>query len=353
MNVQQAQYTIADYCKEMKRGEISVNRDYQRTDKVWPAGARSFLIETIILGYPVPKLSLRQVTDVKSRSTRKEIVDGQQRSRAIADYLEDAFPIKRKGAPANLDGRRYSELDEDDQHKFLDYGLAVDLFVGASNEEIREVFRRINSYTVPLNAEEKRHSSFQGDFKWFIHRLTRSYADTLVGLGVFKERQLSRLADAKLFTEITHALINGIQTTKERELTALYEQFDAAFPDELAIEQRFGDAFDLLLAIPSLQNSELVKPHQFYSLFLAATHALAPVASLQGAFPRTATPSIDMAVAEANLGLLDDALENATPQFREFVAAGAERTNVASQRAARMRWYSRALEPVMLDAAGA
>jgi hypothetical protein len=64
----------------------SVNRNYQRSDQVWPAIAKSYLIETILLGYPVPKLSLYQVLDLKSRKTSKEIVDGQQRSVTIEAY---------------------------------------------------------------------------------------------------------------------------------------------------------------------------------------------------------------------------------------------------------------------------
>ena len=45
--------------------------------------------------------------------------------------------------------------------------------VGATPDQIRETFRRINSYTVPLNPEEHRHAVFQGDFKWFMHDLTK------------------------------------------------------------------------------------------------------------------------------------------------------------------------------------
>jgi hypothetical protein len=83
MIIQPTNYTIADYCAAMQRKEIVVNSDYQRSDKVWPPAARSFLIETILLNYSMPKLSLYQVTDVKSRKTYKEIVDGQQRSKIV------------------------------------------------------------------------------------------------------------------------------------------------------------------------------------------------------------------------------------------------------------------------------
>ena len=64
----QQTYTVADYCQAMSRHrEIIVNRDYQRSDKVWPPAAKSFLIETILLNYPIPKLFLFQKTDLRSR----------------------------------------------------------------------------------------------------------------------------------------------------------------------------------------------------------------------------------------------------------------------------------------------
>lgn len=65
MHITSTNYTVADYCQAMSRNEMIVNRKYQRSDKVWPPVARSFLIETILLNYPIPKLSLFQRTDVK------------------------------------------------------------------------------------------------------------------------------------------------------------------------------------------------------------------------------------------------------------------------------------------------
>src|SRR6266446_1170555 len=323
MNVQQFQLTIGDFCAGMEDGTITVNKAYQRSDKVWPPAARSFLIESILLDFPIPKLSLRVITDVKSRRQMKEIVDGQQRSRAFLDYREDRFAITRKGAPDRINRHRYSQLEEEDQARFVNYALPIDLFVGATDEEIREVFRRINSYTVPLNPEEKRHAEFQGDFKWFIHRVTARYSQTMVNLGVFGEKQLSRLHDAKLFSEVTHALVHGIQTTKAPQLNALYKDFDAGFPREQEIEERFQDAFNLLVALESLPDSNLVKPHQFYSLFLAVTHAQSPVQQLQEAFPRNARVQIDPATTDANLAVLAEALESEAREFREFVNSGA------------------------------
>ena len=42
-------YTVQDFISALERKEIRVNRDYQRSDEVWPDAARSYLIETVLL----------------------------------------------------------------------------------------------------------------------------------------------------------------------------------------------------------------------------------------------------------------------------------------------------------------
>ncbi|HVO71966.1 MAG TPA: DUF262 domain-containing protein, partial [Aggregatilineaceae bacterium] len=93
MQVIPSNFTVAEYCEQMLGGKIIVNRDYQRSPKVWPPAARSYLIESILLGFPIPKLSLYQRTDLRSRTTLKEIVDGQQRSTAILAFFEDELRL--------------------------------------------------------------------------------------------------------------------------------------------------------------------------------------------------------------------------------------------------------------------
>ncbi len=118
MQVTPSNFTIAEYCQQMEQNQIVINRDYQRSGKVWPPAARSYLIETILLGYPLPKLSLYLKTDLRSRRTTKEIVDGQQRSQAIYRFYEDEFAISTKG---RFSGLKFSQLEEEQKIAFLEY----------------------------------------------------------------------------------------------------------------------------------------------------------------------------------------------------------------------------------------
>src|SRR4051812_28321011 len=96
MNINTPEFTVVDYLAQLERGEIIVNEAYQRSEGVWPTAARSFLIETVLLGYPVPKLSLHQRTDVGTLRARKEVVDGQQRTYALRRFAANGFRLSSR-----------------------------------------------------------------------------------------------------------------------------------------------------------------------------------------------------------------------------------------------------------------
>jgi hypothetical protein len=68
--------SVADYCEGMEAGRIVVNHDYQREQGIWSPFARSYFIESVMLGYPIPKLFLYTRFDLKTKKSTKEIVDG-------------------------------------------------------------------------------------------------------------------------------------------------------------------------------------------------------------------------------------------------------------------------------------
>ena len=346
MQIGDANSTIADYCRNLARKEIIVNRDYQRNDKVWPDPARSFLIETILLNYPIPKFYLNQKVDAKSRTAYKEIVDGQQRSTTIKAFFDDKLTISNRSEISEIAGRTYTELETELQERFLNYSLSIDLLIAATPQEVRDVFRRMNSYTVPLNYEEQRHAQYQGAFKWFVNKLLGVLSETTIRLGTFNSRNLIRMADAKLYSEIVHALVNGIETTRKSSLDDLYEQFDASFPDADRFSAWLMEAFDLLTSWEELHKTPVVtRGYSVYSLILAIIHTMHGVETLDNVFHRVSSMA-DRNTVLSNLSLLSSALEGSEAtrrDLKEFIDASANRTVVKSQRETRFRWYCRAL----------
>jgi len=344
MQVTTTTYTIAQYCETLEEGKIIVNKDYQRSSEVWPPSARSYLIDTILLGFPMPKISLHQKTDLKSRKTIHEIVDGQQRSTTIQDFFDGKL---RLSGHTDFSGKFYRNLTEEEQGRFLNYVLSADLFIAATDEEIRQTFRRINSYTVPLNPEEQRHAHYQGTFKFYIVEITDRFAPALKALGVFTKKQFVRMQDAKLFTELVLAFEGGIKTYSMGNLNECYRSKNDKFPNAKRYTSRFTKAIDAILKWDIIHDGLLMKPSSFYSLVLAVSHAQTPIETLNSAYSRGSRVTIRDDLAVRNLSILLNALECDAPRskYAAFVRACSEGTNTVNNRSIRFKWISKALDP--------
>ncbi len=352
MEIRAPEYTVADYCDMLDRREVRVNREYQRSDEVWPRTAQSFLIETILLNFPIPKLFLHQQIDERTGRPVKEIVDGQQRTKAVYDYYKDGYRLTSNVTLDGATGRKFSELPPGLRDQLRDYGLHFDLFVGATDQDVREVFRRMNSFTVPLNPEEQRHAAFQGEFKWFMRSLSTDYAEAFRRAGTFTQKSLVRMQDQKLLTEVCSAFWDGIKTTNKRSLDNVYRDHDRSedFPDEAKqdLDQRLREALNEYFAWEEIAGTALTRPHQVYALLLAVIHLQVPIPALAETFvPRDLAPA---ATALVNLSRLAEAVEAGEEEagaLAPFVRASSDRTNVASQRSVRFVWFCQALTDSM------
>lgn len=338
MRVTPTSFTIAEYCQQMIDKSIVVNRAYQRSNAIWPMAARSFLIDTVLSGFPLPKFSLYQKTDLKTRKTIKEIVDGQQRSQAILDFYNDQFKVSSKG---EFQGSSYNGLTPEQQQRFLDYQLSVDLFVDATESDIRELFRRFNSYNVPLNPQEKRHSTFQGLFKWFILDQSNKHSQTLKDLGTFSESQLARMEDSKFLADICVGMTDGLISASESRIDKLYKSFDANFTEETLFDESISRAMNQVLFYRDQLGDELIKKYQLYCIILAFIHLAHPIDALQNIFLSNGQGIPNPQRARENLSVLAETVATGDHKniqsLKDFIENSAKTTDRQTQRSNRFR----------------
>jgi hypothetical protein len=266
-----SQFTIAEVRDMLERGDLTVNKSYQRSPNIWPVDAQSYFIDTILEGYPFPKVYFYEQYDQKKKRPLREIVDGQQRISSSVSYLNNQFQLS--AASKRFKGLTFDELTADDQQKLLMTHLQVDIILSAERSELLEMFRRMNAYTAPLNAAEKRHSGFQGKFKWFIAEMSDLYAPLLGQFEVFTPKQILRMSDAEFLTELALIVEKGIINKEQRSLSNIYKQFDEEFADERVYRERLSDFFETLkTSLNELQRTFIMKPYVLHSLFCAMTH---------------------------------------------------------------------------------
>ena len=342
-------WTVAEYCSAFNRKEVLVDRRYQRNSKVWPKRAQSYLIETILKGFPIPKLALHQTTDLKSKKTLKYIIDGQQRTNAIVEFFNDDLRLSQSLDLHEARGKRFAGLDAELKQAFLSYPVQLDMFEATREEAVREYFRRINSFTAPLNSEEKRNAQYQGNMKWFMIHLAEQYSDSMVLLETLTEKQVVRMADQKLLAEIVHALLEGVQTTDARKLNVMYRSYEKSdVPSQSEMEESIKRAFDWVFGWHRIQETGIVKKgYNLYSLLLAIIAIEGKWRTLEGIVGgiegKIEAGSEDRLLELADALMQDEEDEGAESDFVDFVRAARSKTNTREQRETRIRAIAEAL----------
>ena len=356
MNIVGNNYSVKELLDMLERDDLIINRDYQRGARLWPAGARSYFIDTILEKYPFPKLYMYEHIVRPFGKLTRELVDGQQRLLTIVDFVNRKFALS--GRDTKYSSLRFDELDEETRYEFLAYPVSVDVIRSAENDEILQMFRRMNAYTLPLNDAEKRHSQYHGRFKWAINKLSSDLDSFFLEFGVFTRRQIVRMADAELLTDCIVAMERGIISTSPSLLNGVYKQYDSVFDREDEMFELFREVFDFIAEhFFALRKSHMMKPYALHSLFTSMVHGRygIPALDTQLVVDRAVRFCDDPTEASARLLALaqaHEATEIEGPDAR-YVWGCLAGTNRAPRRAARVEAILAALglgTPSIIDA---
>ena len=151
------EYSVELIALKFKKKEIFVP-DYQR-EFVWEPRRKSGLIESLVLGLPIPFVF---VADVEGDL---EIVDGTQRIRTIVSYLDNEFKLTELKILNDLNGFKYSDLPMAEQKRIKNRTIRMIMLSAKADLAVRfEVFQRINLSPRELTDAEFRKGAFQGPF---------------------------------------------------------------------------------------------------------------------------------------------------------------------------------------------
>ena len=151
--------------KLYKRRDRIEMPDFQR-EEVWPDEKKRLLIDTILRGWHLPKFYLR-----KSDDGGYECVDGQQRLSAIFSFFSGDLALTEDTA-RRMGASKYGELKDDDSDAFDDFEIEIEEIEDASDDELEELFKRLQLGT-PLNTAEK-INAIQSELRDFCHEIARN-----------------------------------------------------------------------------------------------------------------------------------------------------------------------------------
>jgi hypothetical protein len=151
---------IGDLVKAFEARSLLPNTEYQRGAS-WKPRQKAAFVDSVFRGYPVPALFLQEKKDpglMGVPTTRWEVVDGQQRLIALAEYAKDSFStlgVEELSIPSSLQGQKapwadrfFRDLDTALQAEFTAMELQVFmLFDNVPPDEVRDLFIRLQSGT--------------------------------------------------------------------------------------------------------------------------------------------------------------------------------------------------------------
>lgn len=141
-------------------GRLNIRPRYQRVyvvDSVpyW----KENLINSIICGFPINRIYLGvDENDPDGVLGNLEMLDGQQRTKTICDFVNGDFKITING-----DMYHFANLPKEKQEKILNYGLDVTYCIGDEDARIAW-FRRINQPNSILTNQEIRNAVYRGEW---------------------------------------------------------------------------------------------------------------------------------------------------------------------------------------------
>lgn len=282
-------YSINDFVEWDAAKQLELNPRFQRRP-VWTDKAKSFLIDTILRGKPIPKVFIRQKINVTTKTSMREVVDGQQRLRTILSFIKDGFVVSKR-QNAEYGGLRFSQLSEEVQAQMLAYEVSVDLLINLPDSEVLDIFSRLNSYAVVLNEQEKINADHFGPFKVLADKIGHKYFDYWTVQGILTSKQIMRMLEVNLVADLLIASLEGIKSKKQ--IKKFYDKYEAAFNyDTDELESKFDVVITAITEIypEGLSDTEFRRPHLFYSLFTSVAHRLFGIPDLPAGFAGVPRP---------------------------------------------------------------
>lgn len=248
--------------KTFDAGDLVIKPPFQR-NPVWSVRQQSSLIDTMLLEYPIPEIYMQELTG--SEGDQKHVlVDGQQRIRTVLGFVAGDFELEEESP--GWAGLSFEDLSTQDRKRIFEYNFVVRLLPDMADQEVRAIFQRLNRNTTTLNTQELRHATYWGPFIKLMEDISdfEFWSDA----GIFSANDRRRMLDVEFVSELTVAVLNGLQNKKKR-LEEFYQQYETSFEDAESVRSLFIQVLgEIGQVLPNIARTRWKKKSDFYTLFV-------------------------------------------------------------------------------------
>lgn len=246
-----ADFDVDGLVKRMRKGDIFIP-PFQR-DYVWNLSDASRLVESLLLGLPVPGIFLAKDID----TNKSLVIDGQQRLKSLQFFYDGYFNPKPEqktrrvfkliNVQPQFEGKTYDELDEKDKVRLNDSIIHATVIKQESPDgddtSVYHVFERLNTGGHKLMPQEIRTAIFHGS----LVEMMRELNTTKEWRNIFG-KESNRLKDQELilrffamyyagdtYTKPMNEFLNKFNKVNRNQSSELNEEFAAVFRQSIEL----------------------------------------------------------------------------------------------------------------------
>lgn len=255
LEILRTSYRVSDFVSWQQAGALELSPSFQRRS-VWRPIERSFLIDTVVRGFPMPVIFLRDLASGLDELTpARQVVDGQQRIRTLLGFVSrdllpdhderDDFTV-RPSHNREIGGKRFDELLPEVRRRILNYEFSVDVFRSDTDDrEILQIFARMNATGVKVTAQELRNAEYIGEFKALMYRLAAEQLPRWREWGIFSEQEIARMEEVELTSELALLMVRRSLSGRDQSaLDKIYRDNEESFPRAKDVARRFRFIMD-------------------------------------------------------------------------------------------------------------
>jgi len=346
--------TIAWIRDRYREGNLKIKPPFQRKP-VWVARQKCYLIDSILRGLPVPEIYIQQTTTPEGQTTYA-VVDGQQRIRTVLQFVgseedpEEAaynkFTLDKLDPNSDWANVSFAELTPDQKRTFYAYNFAVRYLNTDNEDEVRDMFRRLNKFLTPLKPQELRNATYSGPFVTLVLQLADNeyWAEN----RIVTPAAIRRMNDVEYVSELMIGVLHGPQGGSAAIVDSYYQQYEDyedVFPDQKRMERVFNSTLHIIQTIlPHVKDTRWSNKSDFYTLFVAIASILRSLGPTKVTYKGSAIRKVlDSFAAEVDRRLGDEDA-SVSQNAIDYVRAVEKGANEKARRAERHRVVTHLIE---------
>lgn len=250
---------IIDIYNDIQTGILILQPSFQRK-LVWNKEHKESFIETILRGLPFPEIyTAVGELNLKTRKTEVLVVDGQQRLSTIFQYIteeKDAFEYKKI--------KKFSDLTAEEQTNFFYYVVVTRDLGHLPMEDVREIFKRINSVDYALESMEINNALYNGEYI----STAKEILDKMNLYSTFKNSEILRMKDLEFILLIMVTSDVGGYFTGTKEVENYVAMYNDNYPRKLEMINDFNKLVDILNRLSFEEDSIWINSRACYFTLL-------------------------------------------------------------------------------------